>query len=177
MPIHWWRTDILVGELALDQVSEDQSLRYAMISAVLATSTLYYAYWVGAERGWLLLMEGAAVCVISLIGLSECFKANGGSNESHFLKRLYCLGVPIGVKVSLASLVVAQVFAFGIPRIVTTTSFRDPFFVYQLATFFVMGILTVCFYWRIAHHMARVAKPERSNPLMQPTGQERPAAD
>jgi len=152
----------LVTELAHDQVSEEQSLRYAMISAVLATFTLYYGYWTGAERGWLLLMECVAVTVISLIGLTECFKKNGGSNGSHFLKRLYCLGVPVGVKVLLAALVIDQLFVITIPRIVTTTSFRDPFFVYQLATFVLMGTLTVCFYWRIAHHMRRVAHPERS---------------
>jgi len=177
MTIHWWRTDKLVEDLALGKVSEVQSLRYAMISALLIAALQYYAYWLGGERGWFLGMEFVAVCVISLIGLGECFKANGGPSGADFLRRMYCLGVPMGLKISLVSIVVGQVMYFGFPRVVTTTSFRNPYFVYELAVFFVMGVLTVSYYWRIAYHLGRIASAERSNPLMQPTGQERPAAD
>jgi hypothetical protein len=46
----------------------------------------------------------------------------------------------------------------------------------HLAPFFV-GLLTVCYYGRLALQVAQIAKPGRSNNLMQPTGQERPAAD
>jgi hypothetical protein len=177
MAIQWWVTNKLVQELASGNVSEDQSLRYAMLSAVLATASLYYAYWVGADRTGLLLMEFAVVCAISLIGLYECFKANGRSNGSEFLKRLFCLGVPVGLKVFLVALLVSQLLYVGLPRIATSATFRNPYFVFELATFFSMGALTACYYWRIAHHMARIAKWERSNNSMQPTGQQRPAAD
>jgi hypothetical protein len=177
MAIHWWNTDKLVRELTHNQLSEDQSLRYAMISAILLTASLYYSYWVGAERDWLLLIEFGAVCVISLIGLQECFKANGGSNGSDFLKRLFCLGVPVGIKFWVAGIVAAQVFYYVAPRIATSATFRDPYFVYRLATLSFVSLFTICYYWRIAYHMARIARLQRSNNLMQPTGQERPAAD
>ena len=177
MAIHWWQTEKLVQELASDGVSEQQSLRYAMLSAILVTTPLYYAYWFGGERGWLLFLEYAAVCVISLIGLHECFKANGASSGKHFLKRIYCLAVPVGLKLLIASIVVGQILYYGMPRIVTSTNFRNPHFVDQLATFFIVGVFAVFFYWRIAYHLGRVAQPERSNPLMQPTGKERTAAD
>jgi hypothetical protein len=174
MAIHWWSTDKLVTDLIHNRLSEDQSLRYAMISAVLLTGSLYYSYWLGAERDWLLFTEFAAVCVISLIGLHECFKANGGSDGSDFLKRLYCLGVPLGIKFWLIGVVAALVFYYGVPRIATAASFRDPYLVYKLAALSFVGALTVCYYWRLAHHLARIAKPQRSTHLMQPTGQERP---
>ncbi len=148
-----------------------------MFSAVIATEALYYAYWFGSERGWLLLLELVAVCVISLIGLHECFKSNGGAGGSHFLKRLFCLGVPVGLKLAIASAVVGQIIYFGFPRLASGGTFRNPYFVYQLASFFIAGAFTVVYYWRIAYHMAHIAKTERSNNLMQPTGQERPAAD
>ena len=177
MAIHWWQTDRLVQELAGDGVSEDQSLRYAMISAVLYFQAIYYSLWFGGARSWLLLIEFVAVTVIAFIGLQECFKANGGSRGHHFLKRLCCLGVPIGLKVVIASTIAGQVMYFGFGRVITQEHFRDPYFVYQLTSFFFASTVTVIYYWRVAHHMAGIAKRERSNPLMQPTGQERPAAD
>lgn len=177
MAIHWFQTDKLVQALARDAVSEVQSLWYAIVSNVIVFGTMYYSTWAGGQRNWLLLIELVAVCAIAVIGLQECFKANGGSGGSHFLKRLYCLGVPVGLKLTIASIVVGQVIYFGAPRVITPELFRDPYFVYQLVSFFVAGIFTVCYFWRIAYHMERILKVERSNPLMQPTGQERPAAD
>jgi len=177
MAIHWWRTDRLVQELANGGVSETQSLWYAVISSVIYFEAMYYATWFGGYRSWLLLVEFVAVCVIAVLGLQECFKANGGATGSNFLKRFFCLGVPVGLKLAIASAVVGQLIYFGFPRVVTQESFRNPYFVWQLFSFFIAGVFTVVYYWRIAYHMKRIAKVERSNPLMQPTGRERPAAD
>ena len=177
MAIHWWRTHRLVEDLAHDAVTEQQSLWYAIISTVTATLTLYYAYWFGAERGWLLFMELGVVCVISIIGLHECFKSNGGIDGSDFLKRLFCLGTPVGLKLAIASTLVGQVIYFGLPRLAAGGLFRDPHFVYELVSFSIAGAFAMTYYWRIAYHLARLARAERSNPLTQPTGEERPAAD
>lgn len=177
MTIHWWRTERLVEELAGDDVSENQSLWYAAISAIIYFEAIYYAIWFGGHPSWLLLAEFVAVCIVAVVGLQECFKANGGSEGSHFLKRLYCLNVPVGLKISIVGVVVGQLMYFCFPLIVTTDSFRNPFFIYQLAYFFVNGMLAFIYFWRIAYHMERIAKGERSNSLMQPTGRERPAAD
>jgi hypothetical protein len=177
MAIHWWHTDRLVEELARDGVTEHESLWYAILSALIAIQSLYYAYWFGGDRGWPLFMEFLAVCTISAIGLFECFKANGGTAGSHFLKRLWCLGVPLGLKLAIASAVFGQLIYFGFPWLTGSGLFREPHFVYQMASLFIAGGFTVIFYWRMAFHLARIAARERSNPLMQPTGQERPAAD
>jgi hypothetical protein len=167
MAIHWWHTHKLVEELAEERVTEQQSLWYAMWSVVIAVQTLYYAYWFGGDRGWLLFIEFGAVCVISLIGLHECFKSNGGVDGLHFLKRLFCLGVPVGLKLAIASALVGQLVYFGFPRFATAGLFRDPYFVYQLVSFFIAGSFTVVYYWRIAYHMARMARRERSNTAVQ----------
>src|SRR5258705_4276 len=90
MAIHWWHMDKLVKELSEGRVSEDQSLKYALISAALYCEGTYYATWFGGYRSWVLLWEFLVVVVISLIGVHECFKANGGATGSHFLKRFFC---------------------------------------------------------------------------------------
>ena len=170
MSIHWWRTDLLVEELARGGVSEQQSLWYVVINTLIVVEATYYATWFGGYRSWMLLIEFVAVCVITVIGLQECFKANGGSNGSHFLRRFICLGVPIGLKLAIASTAIGQIVYFAFPFIVTHESFRNTYFVYQLFSFFIVGVFAVTYYWRIAYHMERIANAERSNPFMQPTG-------
>src|SRR5260221_42582 len=160
MPIHWWQTHELVDDLAHGRVTEQQSVWYAMFSAVIGTEVLYYAYWFGGERGWLLFLEFGAVCVISIIGLHECFKANGGATGSHFLKRLFCLGVPVGIKLAIASALVGQLMYFGFPRLAMAGVFSRTHFFFRLASFFIAGTFTVIYYWRIVYHMSSIAMTE-----------------
>jgi len=163
MTIHWWNTDKLVERLVTDSLSESESLRYAMVAAALYTQAMYWATWFGGYQSWLLLYEFAAVTAVALIGVSECFKANDGSLGSDFLKRLAVLGVPVGIKVMLASIVLGQVLYFGFPYVVTPTTFRDPVFVYQLASFVFGMAFMAAFYWRIAFHLRRIVRMKRSN--------------
>lgn len=169
MTIHWWNTDALVERLAAGHVSESESLRYAMINAVLFTQATYYATWGGGYRSWLLLYEFIVVTIISVVGLAECFKANGGVHGTDFLKRLSVISVPIGIKVALAAIVLGQVSYFGFGYVVTPTAFRNPAFVYELYSFAFAAAFMFIFYWRVASHLSRLRLRERSNTALQGT--------
>lgn len=163
MTIHWWNTDKLVRRLASGGVSEAESLRYAMINAALFTQATYYAGWGGGYRGWLLLYEFIAVTVISLVGLSECYKANGGPQGADFLKRLSVVSVPIGIKIAVAAVLLGQLGYWGFGYVVTPSSFRNPAFVYELYSFAFACTFTFIFYWRITIHLAALATIQRSS--------------
>lgn len=177
MRVHWWHTRRLAEDLAKDAVTERQSFWYAVMSTLIYYQTLYCSVWFGGYRSWLLLLEFAVVLVVAFIGLQECYKANGGPSGKHFLKRLYCLGAPIGLKLAIAGVLTGAVMYYGFPRVVTPDSFRDPYFVWQLSTLFLGGLFAVIYFWRIAYFMGLITRSERSNHLMQPTGEEQPAAD
>ena len=169
MTVHWWNSKKLVDDLAADRVTERECLWYALIGVVLYFETMYYTNWFGGYRSGILLLEFVVVTVIGLVGMNECFKANGGAEGTHFLKKLYCLGTPVGVKLTLASILLGQVNYFVLPRVITQTTFRDPFFVFQLMALFVAGTFTVLYYWSIAAHMTRIVKLQRSNNGVQAT--------
>jgi hypothetical protein len=158
MAVHWWRTDALVRELAEGRVGEHESLVYAMLTALLYFQAVYYGMWFGGTQSGMVIAEFAAVTLIAFAGLYECFKANGGAAGAEYLKRLYCLGVPVGIKVTLATVILGQAIAFSFGRLVGPQDFRDPYLVYQLLSLFFAGTFTIVFYWRVAHHMARVAR-------------------
>lgn len=157
MRIHWWRTEALVQELGDGQVGERESLVYAMLSALLYFQAVYYAIWFGGTQSAMVIAEFLAVTLIAFAGLYECFKANGGAAGHEYLKRLYCLGVPVGIKVSLATVALGQAIAFGFAHVVRPQDLRDPAFAYQLLSFFFAGAFTVLYYWRVARHMRDIA--------------------
>ena len=167
MTIHWWNSDKAVERLAHGLVSEDESVYYAMISAFLYTQATYFATWFGGYRSWLLIYEFLVVTAIALVGVRECFKANGGPQGVDFLKRFSVISVPVGIKVVLAGTVLGQVFYFGFYYVVTPTTFRNPAFVYQLFSFAFAGAFMFIFYWRVATHLSRLLHKERSNPAVQ----------
>ena len=147
----------MADDLANDRVSEAQSLWYAIISSIMYYAAIYVSIWFSGYRSWLLIIEFLVACIIVVIGVQECFKANGGTDGRHFLKRMYCLGVPIGIKTFLLSTAIGHVLQYGFPRIVTTESFRNPYLVFQLLSYFFAGLLAVIYFWWIAYHLKRVA--------------------
>jgi hypothetical protein len=118
---------------------------------------VYYAIWFGGTQSAMVLAEFLAVTLIAFAGLHECFKANGSAAGADFLKRLACLGVPVGIKVSLATVLLGQAIGLAFPRIAPGLHLRNPVFAYQLLSFFFAGAFTALYYWRIAHHLGRLS--------------------
>ena len=111
----------------------------------------------------MVIAEFLAVTLIAFAGLYECFKANGAAAGADFLKRLACLGVPVGIKVSLATVLLGQAIGLGFARIARAQGLRDPVLVYPLLSFFFAGAFTVVYYWRVAHHMRRLSRLARQH--------------
>ena len=127
---------------------------------------LYLAAWYGNWRGWQLLAELGVVLVISVVGVRECFKANGGLQGRHFILRYCALGVPIALKLAIASILLGLALSYWSGSVINTTTFRDPIFVHQFLAFVLALLFTFIFYWRVAYQLARVVERERSNPSL-----------
>jgi hypothetical protein len=157
MIIHWWNTDKLVERLAEKRVSEHESVRYARIAAVQYTLATYLATWFGGYQSWLLIYEFVIVTAIALVGVNECFKANGGLYGIDFLKRMAVISVPVGIKVMLGSIILGQFTNFVFPYFVTAESFKNPSYVYQLFSFTFTAAFMAVFYWRLTTHFSRLS--------------------
>jgi hypothetical protein len=156
MKLHWWHTDRLARDLANNAVTSRQGAWYMMLGAALYTQAIYSALWFGSFRDWAFFFEAAMVLIVSLVGVHECFKSNGGENGVHFLTRFSALAVPIGVKLAMLGLLLGHGLYYAFPRIVTPGTFRDPQFVYRVVGVLMALTFTFAYYWRIAHHLAAI---------------------
>ena len=86
--IYLWRTDRLVNVLVNEQLTETDSRNYMVVSALIYTYIIYSGLWFGGSREWMLLFEAVMTLGICVVGINECFKANGGSAGTQFLIRL-----------------------------------------------------------------------------------------
>jgi hypothetical protein len=153
MAIHWWNTERLVKQLASNSLTQADAAKYMMVSAALYTQANYTAIWFGGYRSWALIAEFAMVLVIALIGVHECYKANGGAEGTDFLLRFCAIGIPVAVKLAVAGLIIGQGFYLAFPYVVTTSTFRDPSFIFQFFGFVYGLSVTFIYYWRVAFHL------------------------
>jgi uncharacterized membrane protein len=167
MAIHIWRTERLARELLNDELTELDSMRYIIISAVVYAIASYWSLWFGESRDWTFFFEMLMVIVITVIGVHECYKANGKERGKHFLKRYFALSVPIGVKLAIFSTAFGYWVNYAFPYIAGQGAFRDPGFVHRFVFFAIALAWTFTFFWRIAHHIEsiRAAELSRENAL------------
>jgi hypothetical protein len=164
MSIHLWRTERLARDLAADRVSEQSAAHYMMVGAALYVQANYSALWFGAYRDWAFFFELALVLVISVIGVNECYKANGGAEGTQFITRLCALAVPIGLKLAVLGIVLGQGFYYASPHLLGNAAFRDPALVYRYVSFLMPVAFTFIYYWRIAHHINAIRAHSVASP-------------
>ena len=156
MAFRIWQSHLLAADLATKRVSQRDSLKYMLLAAALYVQAIYFALWVGTYRDWGFAFELAMVLVISLLGVNECYKANGGDDGEDFLFRFAALAVPVGFNLAVLSLLLGQAIYWGAPFVLGHGTFRDPQMVYRLVSFIMPLAFTFVYYWRIAHHLATV---------------------
>lgn len=156
MPLHLWHTESLARDLASERVTEHEAMQYMLAGAVLYVQASYSALWFGAYRDWVFFLELVVVLAASLIGVNECFKANGGSEGRQFMTRLCALAVPVGIKIALLAVVLGQGFYYSSPYLLGRGGFRDPALVYRYVAMVMPIAFTFIYYWRIAYHLGTI---------------------
>lgn len=156
MTIHLWHTTKLAHDLAGKRVSERDAMQYMMAGSILYTYTIYWSLWFGTYRDLTFFLELAVVVIIGLVGVFECYKANGKAEGEDFLIRYSALAVPIGIKLAVFGLLIGQVLYFGADHILGRGAFRDSEMVYRYILFVIPVAFAFIYYWRIAHHIGIV---------------------
>jgi hypothetical protein len=188
--VYLLNTRKLVEDLAANRVSPLDKVYYLLVGWVLYSaigySTLTFA---NVGRHWLGLFEFFMITVVAVLGMQRCYEVSGGDQNHHFVVDFTCLLVPLTIKVWVVVWGLYWLFAWPYNAIVgpdavysTEESARTAFFLSRhagwLATLAAAIGCQVGLFWRMRVHMSALTElREPSNPLMQPTGQERPAAD
>jgi len=188
--MHVLNTRRLVEDLAANRVSNLYKAYYLLAGWVLYSaigySTLTFA---NNGRHWLGLFEFFMITIVAVLGMQRCYEASGGDEDAHFVIDFICLLLPLTIKIWVVVWGLYWIFAWPYNAMVgpdavysTEETARTAFFLSRhagwLATLAAVIGCQVALFWRMRVNMTTLAEMrETSNPSMQPTGQERPAAD
>lgn len=160
MAFHLLDTRALDKELAEDEVSEPDTLKYVLANAFVWYFMGHYNIYMGAFVDWMLAFDFVIVCLIAVLGFLKCYEINGGDDGRHYLLRITCLTLPIGIKVIGAGLIVSWGLYFAAPYVFDPMTFRNPEKVADLVFFLLPIVFEGIFYWRLLHHMRLIRRHE-----------------
>jgi len=166
--IRFLRTRELTEELVNDELKERDTLHYYIANTILWTLFSYLGPYF-AKFGWDLLFQIALDVIISIVGLVECFKANGGDAGRRFLVRAVCLSFPIALKVNLISTILGYGTYFIFFKAVDRTIFHDPERLYRIVAYLWGPATTAIFFWRLWYHFSLMKQLLTPNKTLQPT--------
>ncbi len=156
MRAHFWSTEHLVVDLATGMLEPRLERTYMLLAGGLFTLTVFGASVNGGYMDWIALLDLVCMLAITLVGVNEAFKANGGTSGQQFILRLSTLSVPLGSRFFLLGIALNLLYLRVLPGVLTGGLVRDPELVYSFLAFVTPLALTFAFYWRLAHHLSRL---------------------
>lgn len=157
MKIHWFRTDLLVAELARGEVREEASVFYMMLGAGVFTFAFYGNGWFGGglPQDWRIVFEFVLVLAISMFGVRSCYTANGAASGKEFIKRYTAISVPVGIKYYVVTLALVQLTYLLLPKYFSGSAV-DLSYAYRFIFFAIAVLGNFVYFSLIAHHIGRV---------------------
>lgn len=155
--VYVWRTDLLAEAVARHELSEKEQFVLLLFGQVVLFAASYIGVFSGITRDWMSVVQALVLLAITVFGVSQTFKANGGDQGRDFAQRFLIVSIPISFKLSLLSWLAFYAISWGITM--ATLRANDVAFELTMKTFeFAWNIaLTALFFWRLAHWM-RVAR-------------------
>lgn len=97
--MYLFRTAPLVKQLGAKQVSPQLLAEYLLASFVVFNLFYYAAIVVPSADPWTVisLLEGAAIVVITMLGVVRAFDSSGGKRNPDFVAEFTCLYVPVTI--------------------------------------------------------------------------------
>jgi len=100
--MYFWKTHLLVGELAKGPLEERVQKNYYLATSILSLLCYYIALLEPRENLSALIVETIGMLIATIIGLNAAFVANGGSAGRRFLEKIITISFPLLIKVLAA---------------------------------------------------------------------------
>ena len=159
--MHLWNIKVLAKDLGQDLISEKMGMHYYLVAALVLLFDLYFGLWWGVVRDWLFYFEAIILIVITVFGCLEAFNSNGSNEGRDFVKRVVCLSVPVGIRVTVLFIILGLFLEFTGEYIFTAASFGDPLRAYTLISYTGFVGFNIYYWWLLVKGFKQVLQYEK----------------
>ena len=141
------RTLLLTGVTPEDQAS------YWLLGAVIGVAYTYQSGWIGFRFEWPILIDIFTSLAILWVGIQECYRANRADKGRDLILKLAVLGVPLGIRLWIITLLLYALNWWGFPAFMRTGLFANPERAWHFLTFALWNGTAAIFWWRMHFHI------------------------
>ncbi|MDH5613313.1 MAG: hypothetical protein OEY66_12755 [Gammaproteobacteria bacterium] len=160
--MYYWNINTLAKELGDGRISEKTSMLYYLASSLLILFSTYYSLWWGVVRDWLFYFELFVLSIITIVGCIKAFESNGGNEGKAFVLRAVCLSVPIGIRVTILSILFGLGMYFMSANLFTRTTFADPQRAYSIISYVGFVGFNIYFWWLLVYGFKTIRNHEQT---------------
>ena len=110
--MYFWKTNLLVEELAKGPLEENILKNYYLATSILLSIAFYLASITPPENLYLLTVETIGVLIVTIVGLNAAFAANGGNSGTRFLEKIVAISFPLLIRMTAAAIALGLLWVF-----------------------------------------------------------------
>ena len=154
--MHLLRIKPLAKELSLDSISEKTSMHYLLVSLLVGLFTSYYSLWWGVVRDITFYFEYVILSIIFIFGCLKAYEANGKETGNQFVKKFFCLSVPVGIRVAAISIGIGLIINFTYESIFMSGAFKEPDRAFNILRYSIFIGLNLYYWWLLVKGVKQV---------------------
>ncbi|BEV07840.1 hypothetical protein [Methylophilus sp. DW102] len=98
--MYLWKVDSLVKDFKSGKVSQKEEFKYMLMFTILMSVASNQALYIESIYNYYDALSSALVFGISIFGVYYCYKINSCGDDRDFLVRVFCIGLPVLIRVS-----------------------------------------------------------------------------
>ncbi len=110
--MYFWKVDALVNDFKNNNVTQKEQFKYLLLFSVLIVLITAPYFQIDAQYNIFDSLDTISSLFITLWGLYYCYNVNSKGDDTDFIPRFICLGLPVVVRVACIFLPVVVLLGF-----------------------------------------------------------------
>jgi len=161
--MYLWKVNNLIDDLRNDRITEKESMKYLVVTSVLYILGNDSYFTIGLEYSYLDTISTFLIIAITIVGTLYCYSANNIGDNRDFIKRFFCLSLPVSIRL----LVIVTPLAI-VSAVLATEYWPEAFSTAPLGETYKtdiwsvsLGVLVeVLFFWYVGYSIRKTSTPD-----------------
>ena len=143
--MYLWKTGLLAKDLRENRITEPEKMKYYFVSSLISFISMAMLRFTPQQSSTWVPVYFVAGIIITFFGVRITFRTNRGADGSDYITRMFCLSLPLLIKMNSILTVILMLMILGGMVLSNEVLTR----ITAMAILISPNILLALLYWRI----------------------------
>jgi len=99
--MYLWKVDLLVEDFKNNKVNQIEQFKYMMLFSIVMILVTDPSVYISASYNLFDFINTLFASLLTVWGVYYCYKINAKGDNTDFIVRVMCLGLPVGIRVAV----------------------------------------------------------------------------